>query len=319
MELSTFLERINKQHDLFEKHAVFCFNGSSYPLLFFSFLFSHVRKQHPELIKTIDLSMTKKSVVKAQLQTPFLGERVLYWLRSFPDCNRTDQRDWLSYIQQYQGPNAIVFFLTGAAPKKTPAQWLQIEVPEQINNKFFLALVLFLYGTHSARAQSFARDLFARHKTIPLDTACLLAHYATLTGKNTQVFFEQWLDNILMPESSLFSLSQHFFAKQDRRFFAQWARMHEQYVPQFWISFWSEQLWRASMFAHLAQAGKYAEAKKIGFRLPFSFLRGDWKKHSVSELKNAHQFIYSIDYQLKHGGTAVSFDLFYNKFFLGQF
>jgi hypothetical protein len=60
------------------------------------------------------------------------------------------------------------------------------------------------------------------------------------------------------------------------------------------------------------------EAKKVGFRLPFSFMQRDWKKTSVHELIQAHDCIYALDYGLKNGGEFWM-ELFYTKFFESGF
>ena len=61
------------------------------------------------------------------------------------------------------------------------------------------------------------------------------------------------------------------------------------------------------------------QAKTMAFRLPFSFIQTDWKKYAPAELRAAHDFVYGMDHQLKNGGDAFCFDLFYSKFFSGQF
>ena len=62
----------------------------------------------------------------------------------------------------------------------------------------------------------------------------------------------------------------------------------------------------------------HGDAKQISFRLPFTFVQKDWRSYSIRELKNAHQFIYTLDYDFKHGST-MAFDLFFSKFFSNQF
>ncbi len=307
----------DKRDELFAQHSVICFTGSDYPLLFFSLFFSQLKDGQSTPVTTIDLSDMSLSTIKAHAQTSFLGMRSVYWLRAITDFDRSHQRDLIAYLREYHGPNAMALFIDKQrVPKTIPSHWAVVTVPETVDKKLFHRLLQFLAGTQSER---FILDLFARYETINLDTACLLAQYAQVLGKNVRSFFDQWLDDIVLPESSLFTLSQYFFAKRSRSFFAQWACMHDKYVPQFWVTFWSEQLWRAYFFARLSRAGKRAEAKTIGYRLPFSYMQRDWRNYSLEQLRSAHQFVYDSDYLLKNGGTPVSLDLFFTKFFLNQF
>ena len=61
------------------------------------------------------------------------------------------------------------------------------------------------------------------------------------------------------------------------------------------------------------------QAKKMSFKLPFSFIQSDWKRANLQELKQAHQFLCTVDYNLKTGGGDYGLELMYEKFFLGQF
>ena len=98
-------------------------------------------------------------------------------------------------------------------------------------------------------------------------------HYAKVLGANTDYFISAWLEKIITPERSLFTLSTYFFAKKAQLFFAEWKNIFGQYSEQFWIAFWSEQLWRAHHYVDYSKAKQFALAKKIGYRLPFTFMQ----------------------------------------------
>lgn len=93
--------------------------------------------------------------------------------------------------------------------------------------------------------------------------------------------------------------------------------MQDDYPAQFWIAFWSEQLVKAYGFVLYSQQKNYSAAKKISYRLPFSFTKTDWKKIDQHELVRAHHFLYFYDFHIKNGGTDRMFDLFYSNFFTG--
>jgi DNA polymerase III delta subunit len=130
-------------------------------------------------------------------------------------------------------------------------------------------------------------------------------------GKGSAQFSRDWLPDMIVPELSLFSLSQALFDRKPSSFFKLWKQFSQKYSVPFWITFWSEQLWRAYCYVRLQKNGKEAEAKKIGYRLPFSFLNRSWRNYTLEELKTYHHLLYEIDYQVKNGGSAYALDLFY--------
>ena len=154
---------------------------------------------------------------------------------------------------------------------------------------------------------------------LSLDSACLLAHYEVVVGKGVADFFSQWGLQIMEPASSLFTLSQHLFGKKRSPFFRQWAAIAPLYMPAFWASFWADQIWRAYIFCDLMKKQKYTESKKAQYKLPFSFINRDWKSYSATELRNAHQLLSTMDFQLKNGGSEIGLEHFYGKFFDNKF
>lgn len=123
---------------------------------------------------------------------------------------------------------------------------------------------------------------------------------------------------MLKSESSLFTLSQLFFAKQPEAFYRYLATIQSMYPEQFWISFWSEQLYRAFFYVTYMKKGNQSEAQKIGARLPFSFLQRDWRKHESAALASSHAFLYELDSALKNSRGELGFDRFYHNFFKGN-
>lgn len=164
--------------------------------------------------------------------------------------------------------------------------------------------------------KTFALLLFKKYKTISLDTACLVLQYVQVLGSAQRDFMNEWLDALIVPQQSLFLLSQYFFARQPTSFFVQWSKLVDAYSPQFWCVFWSEQLWRAYHYVYLTRQGNISTAREAGFRLPFSFLRKDWRTLPLNNIKKAHERMYEIDFSLKNGGDSGVFDLFYSQFFI---
>ena len=138
-------------------------------------------------------------------------------------------------------------------------------------------------------------------------------------GKSADDFFDQWMTHLSEQMSSLFVLSQYFFSKKNRSFFRQWARFAEFYLPPFWATFWADQVWRAYVYCELMKQKKYTEAKKAQYKLPFSFINRDWSSYSLTELRNTHHFLSTMDFQLKNGSSEIGLEHFYTQFFDNKF
>ena len=59
-------------------------------------------------------------------------------------------------------------------------------------------------------------------------------------------------------------------------------------------------------------------ARTVSFRLPFSFLKKDWRMITGTQLQRAHEEIYNLDHAFKNSGSFDMLDLFYLTFFLGN-
>jgi hypothetical protein len=264
-----------------------------------------------------------------------------------------DSRELLAYAQSYQGPHTLILFVTSEQAQMLKNQAV-IQLDEPVDEVVCLKLASFLGYALSLSAQRMVRRIFKEQQRISLAAALMIIDYTLLAcaslesfckqGSSSpavvgsdavsvtrapvlcdperakqdlvveEVLFEQ-LRGMLKPESSLFTLSQLFFAKQPEAFYRYLATIESVYPEQFWISFWSEQLYRAFFYVTYMKKGNQSEAQKIGTRLPFSFLQRDWRKHEPAHLAQAHAFLYELDSALKNSRGELGFDRFYHNFF----
>ncbi len=318
INFAIFLNQSSTTH--FVLPDVLCFIGDTYSASFFVQLRDQIQQKYKNLpVESIDVKNTDWALLQSRLQTSFLGQNAFYFLHGFSGLNRKKQADLFAYLYTYRGPNKICFFSTEDDQCKPGKNWIVVDVRLPINKKLFSALIVWYGIPLSRRIRDFIAQLFAHCNSVSLQKACLLIHYMLLIGSDTSIFFNDWIESIVASDQSLFLLSQSFFEKNTHDFFEQWRKISAVYSPQFWVSFWSDQLWRASMFVSLQRKKEYPQARKIAFRLPFSFINRSWKNCSTKELDNAHHFVYTLDYRLKHGGDTCALDLFYSSFFLGNF
>jgi hypothetical protein len=311
MNLTEFLLD-NKLQPTVEKTSVICFQADVYPLLFCRQLMMYCARLGSRAVINSSMGAENHTVTMASLQTTFLGNESWYWLGSDVELSKKVSDAWHEYLAEYTGPNKLFFFTTKSV--KTTKSCMVIKLPAMVDYKLFLTLSTMIGNP----LKPFADQIYRFHKEIPLEMAVLFTKYGSLVGKNGSHFVEEWLHKLLVPVSSLFSLSQALFAKQSRSFLRQWKQMGPTYGASFWVVFWAEQFWQAYAYVRLHKSGKSLEANRIGYRLPFSFKNRDWRSHSLHALRQAHHQLYEIDFHLKNGGSNVALELFFMNVLQGN-
>lgn len=162
-------------------------------------------------------------------------------------------------------------------------------------------------------------NLIINNRDLSLDSLLMIINYVSVTNIRFLDEFKKRLLSIINPELSLYSLASAFFKKKPKEFFSLWARKKDDYTYPFWVAYWSNQLWRALNFIELSKMHNFSYARRFSYGLPMSFTKSDWKKASTSEIRAAHDMIYDIDFAFKTGSSFSSLDLFYSKYFLGNF
>lgn len=297
------------------KPGVIVFQSSSYPLLFFALLRTLWLKKNSIKTDPVDFTADNNNL-KALFATSFLGDSSTYWLGNLTALESSELSTWCNYLQQYTGPHNLIVFCEDSQ-KFITTDWLTLHaIPATISLQQYTELAQLINLTPNA---TFAQHIFSRYPTITLDQACLLLQYQQVTGKSSGQFFKDWLELLIPEKRSLFSLSQAFFAKQPKAFFQLLLKINTDYPIEFWVAYWSEQLWQAIIFIGYAQAGNILEGKKHVTRLPFSFTQKDWRLSTIQELTNAHEFLMHLDYLVKNGGADYGLEIFYAKFLSNQF
>ncbi len=326
MNIVNFIETVH-DHAYFQNKVLISFFGAEeYPLLFFSQLLESIKRAHlpPDQmieLRTIDWLNQSDADIISSLKTLFLGMRMIYWLGSLEDLDAARKKKWISFLKEYHGPHLVLFYTKELLEdlQKGEASLARgkivVEIPHKFDKKLCLQLLNSYYPDTTVRNQAFVTAVYARTDALSCDQVYLLKQYLRLVGKNQTDFINQWLNVLVEPEKSLFALSQHFFAQEPQKFFSLWKTISADYPAAFWVVYWSEQLFRASNYVHLMHQRKGADAKRIAFRLPFSFIQRDWRLYSVQKLRDAHTAIYLIDFNIKNGGSENELDLFYSRFF----
>ncbi len=285
------------------------------PLIFASLLIKDLKEKGTS-VTSLDVSKDSLGHISAHIETSFLGNECMYWLRGFQEIDKKSREQLYEYLSTYHGPHRLIIFDTEANLSKFFSKQLVVKIPSTITREIVLLLIRTVI--QDERSAHSLQLLCQSYQKVSLDQACMMHMYSAVLSKHEDA--AKHLEQILEPEQSLFMVSQYFFAKQSTQFFGCWERIEKTYPATFWTVFWSEQLWRAYHVRYFLDFGQPQHAKSMGFRLPFTYLQRDWKKTTRSELRTAHQWIYQLDLNLKNSHEIeAGFILFYTKFFLNEF
>lgn len=254
-----------------------------------------------------------------QLQSSFLGMSRIYWLCDITGLKPKIKQAVIELIASYQGPHKLIVFCDDKIELAVSAYNLLIP----IKSLYFIQDAKSLWkgqdNKESMKLHAFTVQLYKIKQSFTLDELCLLYNYIELVGADGTEFFATWVRRLILPEASLYSLSQFLFEKKQHQFFSLWFSIRALYPDMFWISFWSDQIYRSYFFIASMQKNHVSLAKQVSFGLSFVFIKQTYKQYKLDELQKFHQAIYDVDTQLKHGGHTYLLDKLYIDFFVDSF
>lgn len=276
------------------------FNSKVYPLIFFKLL----KDLSSGLF--IDLDTADFDQFKSKLVMTFLGSKSTY-LVNLSLLSASTKSKFINFIKDYKGPNALLVFTDNANDFD---DFINLD---EVKDKNFTDILKFLNIYEKNCLSSLLEKVFV--EKLSVDELLVLYSYSVCLGSQKDSFKEKWLGRIVSSDSSLFELSKHFFARDRINFFQLWDKVEKAYSDMFWISFFSEQIYRTYFYALSRRANDVVAAKQISYKLPFSFIQKDWKFMKSSTLLDAHKDLYNLDYAIKNGASNLSLDLFLTRYF----
>ncbi len=313
MDFKQFLAQAS-QPQFWQTPKAIVFRGESYPVLFFARLFTHLQEQGMPKRDTLVLSTTPPVEVQRTLAQSFLGQSNVYWLGEAPAKPTKKDEKLLDYLAHYAGPHTIAYFVHTDAKGVGP-QALQVTLPQGLSERRFRELGKLFAGDGALRHGDVITKVYMHSMEIGLDAACMLYDYLELLGTRSADAFIAQLPKILEPQTSLHALSKAFLECKGREFFTLWSQVQGNYSTMFWLTFFSEQLWQAYHVVGLQQAGKLHDAKRVGYRLPFSFFKTTWRKVQPQILAKEHALLYQGDFAIKQGSSFPVLDYFFSAHF----
>ncbi|MFH1831939.1 MAG: hypothetical protein ABH827_04010 [bacterium] len=323
MNLNEFLKEA-KEQSFWATKKTFCFQGESYPYMFFFLLFRYLERKNilSCSIKKIAHISSDYDQLCMYLNQCILGQYSFYWLGDISEAKAAAQKKIIDLLINYQGPNTALFFLSSetklvSGRKLENNQFTRIDIKTTVTFLEFKSIAVFFGYNFSSEKYELVKRFFAQSKELQLDFVCFLCEYLELINVKFADEFFIYLSAGISAEPSLFQLSEYFFGSKPQQFFKLWALIKDSYSDMFWLAFWSEQFWQAYHVTKCLYDKDFVQARRVGYRLPHSYIDRDYKRVNVNYLTSLHQFLYDIDFAFKKGTTfSGALDLMYCKHFL---
>jgi hypothetical protein len=226
----------------------------------------------------------------------------------------------LALVRMFIENNRVYELLIVAHKREGAIAAPMVVLPVALSSDLFYQLTLLVGGAGSRLSIDQLYGAAQRFGKMSWSQALSLAPYPALLGRHTEQFCSQWLDQIVMPRSVLFLLSQHFFAKERDTFYVLWTKLMPLYGTEFWLVFWSDLVWRAYCFLLAMEVASFSGdptmlADDLKKGLPFSFIRYSWKQYQPAQLESYIQCLYQFDGRFKEGCAVIPFDLLFEQHF----
>lgn len=171
-------------------------------------------------------------------------------------------------------------------------------------------------GDAQQRVSYLISHAFAVAQTLSSEAIFSLIMYGQMLGSRiVPEFLQQRLSGLDASQSSLFDLSTAFFARDRVKFMNLYAKLEDQYPVQFWISWWSDQLFRAHGVIVAKKRKDQAALSGISAKLPFSFIERDYRLHDENKIVQFLHQLYEIDAGIKSGTSESSLAYWYLQWF----
>ncbi len=309
-----FDDVIQSFHAESSKHVFLFAAHSSELLMHVSLLFNALC--NAKQIPLITLSVREKSLhdIKEILESSFLGQNNWYAIYDLEQHAKNSATTLLNYLLQYTGPHRIIVCYSAESAHAGLLQKQSIELPVELSVQ---QVADFGLPTRVCNIQTI-QLLLAKNNLFSLASFLSALPYVPVLGKLlVPSFQEQYLPRLVKTEvGSLFTFTDLFWQRKSTAFYEQWAHLKQIYVPQFWITFWSDQLFRASCYAVSMRAKENAVAQQIAARkLSFWYIKSGWQNIDANLLATLHDLLYTIDYRSKTGGDTEMIEYIYQRWF----
>jgi hypothetical protein len=245
------------------------------------------------------------------IQTIFNSEKSVYWLGELSSK--------ASRFFTYSGSKKIICFVPSTIRSlKSNKECIVVDI-EEVEDVSMVGLLAKLKQVELSQIKlEIIKKVLSGGRKLSLDNVLGMFDYLELSGKSSYKLLPEFLDSLFGDESNLFALTDLFFEKKTKKFYELWDKVESKFAPQFWVAFWSRQLFKAASFVQVA-ASNPIEAKALSRGLSWKFVRDGWKSYPLKSLSTRICNIYELDMALKSGSEAMKFESFFSKHFCTPF
>lgn len=318
--IESLLKQAKNQTFWTKTHALW-FTGHEYQAVFIADFLAMLDRLSvfDKSIVSIPLDSWSYSQLVAQLEQSFLGESCYYWLGDISAKSDKKAKRIQSYLESYQGPHTIIGYVSSAALEKMKLPGLSVSLDTRVTPSLCIALLRSFNYERLAQKPVLIKQLCTMLPTMSLDHSCILGRHLSVMSNASADDYTNYIHMLIKPTASLQKLAGYFFTKQGSSFYRAWAQLEKNYSPMFWLAFWSSQIWQAAAVIVYLKQKNYSVAKQVGYRLPRNVTQQGLQSLSRDELLHAHDFLYQADYALKTGSSFCVLDLFFTRYFSGDF
>jgi hypothetical protein len=265
---------------------------------FFWFLF---RTQQGCRLLSFPTNSADFSQWSSVLLQSFLGQSLVYWL-SVPTAAAKSakvRQQVAQFLKTYAGPHAV-WVLVGDEQAADFGSCRRVLIAPTVAATQLNDMAA-LFGMERSALVVSGLGVVPARGVLTLDAAAVLLVHAGFVPTRSAEQATSFLQRLLPQDISLVVLAELFFSGHWQSFLTQWAAVSGAYSDMFWVSFWTEQLWRAYWVCWYMQRGQQARARSMSYRLPSTFMQAGWRQNSLLVLRAQYEHISFVDTALKSG------------------
>jgi len=236
----------------------------------------------------------------------------IFFIKNISIVDKNIKKLWFNKIFNYNGIHKLILIVNELDLNNSNVKFDVYKIDKKINKVSCKKLYQFFSGKYIIKYMDYIYDIKDFYN---IDELLILMNYQYLV-KNYDKDLTIFLNKLIFNKQSLFTLSSYFFALDKYNFFNYIEFIKYDYTPEFWLSYWADQIWQAIVYIDNIKNGKFSNSK-IDFKgLPFSFFNKDFKIYIDNFLlENSYIFISNIVKNINSDINYNYLDLFYYKFF----
>lgn len=274
--------------------------------------------EHGQVSQLVSLHELDRAELDVLLNMVTVGEPPLYIFMIEQETRKLSPKI-VQYLTECDGHRRVL--ITPLQHKIITGTHTVVEIPEVIDRELWGQVHALAYGDDTTTALSkidvIMRHFHQRKQKITLSHMVFLTPYLTVLGRGAGQFVRSWIPRCAFGTLSLFTLSQHLFARDTHNFYPLWFQARERYEDEFWLVYWSDQMWKAYNFVVAMRNQQTETAGVFAKGLPFSFTRGGWRSYKPEVLAHAITTMYAYDCSAKQGGLYVPFEILFHRIMVG--